>query len=859
MHLLYHRTTLRHVHGVTLPLCTFLFLMICSFFMPARSAELFGQAAGDPPVCTSLNFRTWFFRLLGRRESECPLFSDALGRPKRIYFFARSLTHNGVKPDDSNDGRDGLGFGLTQAAWNPVTQTLAQTGAFVNYGWTQGDQIYIAGGTGVTPGLYPIAARLDDSTLLLGASIGQASALNVTSSNGPRATLAAANALTTTTGSIALLFHRGDVWKETANGLPVSVTILQSFVTLADYGPSQLPKPVFSAFAPSYAPSLWMQSSQYPATYRISETNAVAWLREEMSLTRCLVQMTNAAEVNHVPGSWWQDRQNNWLYLNPGNGAHPLNGTRRYEAVYNNTRSGVLIGDNSLANPDGTRTENIRVDGYGASTQQAGDYGFKGMQYGASAWIASNCEAYYNNKHNFGGVNGHMGGITTLIRCRGGFIMTNDTPFVTYAPAGEQETILYQCTCVAGRLQSGQTLSGAPFQFPVGVGAFTAHSSNNALYKSSLTVMWENSVIPGPFQAASGFGGVQNPGTLSGNNVPVGITDYLSFVVGERFPGRPQTAYDLNPQGFPLNPAGQMGSQVQLATPTSVISQIAGIGTQVTLSGGVDPPENASVVSYDSATGRYTLAHPAVGAGRTTMRFNVGTVNGDGATRRGSDWITLLTTGLQHMSWVNPATVVINSAVDSTLLFDINPNQARSMFSASASGLYINCTLVADFRWSEPSLGWPQQARTLTLAGGGDAQFYHCRLHFMLPHGAQGGFDALALRAQATTGIHAMNSIFSADYPDGTTTFQPGLGNVVGNQVANAYVNCTSSTGMGGYDTDQNAVELTGSLPFDPPLAGSPLYSSAMQLVQGYPLEYDAVWRQRSMSADYIGPYTRRP
>lgn len=52
--------------------------------------------------------------------------------------------------------------------------TLVKVAAFADYEFAVGDYVYITGGTNARAGLYPISARVDDDTILLGGSLNQA-------------------------------------------------------------------------------------------------------------------------------------------------------------------------------------------------------------------------------------------------------------------------------------------------------------------------------------------------------------------------------------------------------------------------------------------------------------------------------------------------------------------------------------------------------------------------------------------------------------------------------------------------------------------------------------------------------------
>jgi len=92
-------------------------------------------------------------------------------------------------PSDTNDGRDAIGFGLSSATFTNSTKTLTSTGAFSSYTFSAGDEIYISGGTGVTAGLYEIASKTSSDAIVLVDDIGGTNPSDVTSSDGPFASI----------------------------------------------------------------------------------------------------------------------------------------------------------------------------------------------------------------------------------------------------------------------------------------------------------------------------------------------------------------------------------------------------------------------------------------------------------------------------------------------------------------------------------------------------------------------------------------------------------------------------------------------------------------------------------------------
>jgi hypothetical protein len=60
----------------------------------------------------------------------------------------------------------------TGVTYTNATKTVTKTNAFTNYVWKQGDTLVITAGTGVTPGTYVIASRVDASNLILATAAG---------------------------------------------------------------------------------------------------------------------------------------------------------------------------------------------------------------------------------------------------------------------------------------------------------------------------------------------------------------------------------------------------------------------------------------------------------------------------------------------------------------------------------------------------------------------------------------------------------------------------------------------------------------------------------------------------------------
>lgn len=60
---------------------------------------------------------------------------------------------------------------LATATWTEATKTLTEAGAFADYVYAAGDTLVIESGTGATPGVYAIASRTDDDSIVLTESL----------------------------------------------------------------------------------------------------------------------------------------------------------------------------------------------------------------------------------------------------------------------------------------------------------------------------------------------------------------------------------------------------------------------------------------------------------------------------------------------------------------------------------------------------------------------------------------------------------------------------------------------------------------------------------------------------------------
>lgn len=795
---------------------------------------------GTPPRFTRRTFRRWFQRLLQHRANECPF-----QRTNPTYIYVNQATGN-----DANNGSS------TSLAVKTLARAQALHDAVVSgpimillrmgdeWRETRTQVFPCNSSTTASFTLNPIpTADTERSNIPF---IG----MTVLLSNGDTAIVSAYNSatgvgtLTTPTGGV----YAGAAYTSlTAQHVPLGLNLTKANTTLGYYRDNTtttLRKPLITAWRAPYTAAGWTLTAGQMATYQRAETNRVSWVREERDEYQLYRKMGSIAEVEEVPGSWWQDVAAGLLYLHPIDNRNPTSATvngqpsdgRLYEAVYWNAHNGIYMAD-----VDGIRVDGIRVDGFGCyggsnGTDPGGAraYGIKGIQSGTNACYIHDCESYYAMNHNIGVVALGTGGIATFDRCRYGW-GSEIADVVSYAQNGGNELIVHECEALGGKLPAGRQ----PYTYGGSGGPLVVHSSGAPTV--GLVVCWGNRNVPGQYQNTYGFvGGVQNPPTWTDP------ANCRVFNFHETFRCRNRTAMDANPTFYAIS--AQTANTVTITDPGSAFLRPAA-NAWVELWGGASPPEKIQVSSYASGTGIITFLSNLVGAGRTHVRVNVGPA-GSSATLLGGNWSP------QYCANVN-------CDIDHTLLFDQTPNGVRAMVLTTTRSLWVNSTLRFDFMQAE-TVHQFQRGRALFNAGAAAVMdAYFCRFHLRLGSRQVGSIDGVTGAGAApgvATAINIQGSLLTAELLGTGAAFLPGWGNVVGNQVGNGYfaafINTHNRTGTTGWSNDPYALELNGNIGFGQPKRGSDLQlpGDAQILLWGEPLEYDADWQLRG-SQPYRGPY----
>jgi hypothetical protein len=315
-------------------------------------------------------------------------------------------------------------------------------------------------------------------------------------------------------GGAALLFRRGDVWRETA-GLNVD----RPNVTVADYGTGE--KPLFTAFQPIADALAWQPVAAQQNTYQRSQAAPVAWVKEDDDLDQPYSRQTSPAGVSAVEGSWYWDSAG-VLYVHARGATDPRTDGKSYEYAPE-TQWGVVV------QGDGAHIENIRAQGWGMSlTAVIQCHGIDCRVQNGDRAVFVGCESHYGLTHAMTHY-AQAGGIATFVNCKAGLTAgwagDGGTMFNTFATLGGNQTIYDHCMATHGTLPSSD--------FPPGQRsgmAFYGHTDTAIGDVLGLTITYGCTTRDTTY-------GCANPGGFS-NLVPAAdLRDVRCFMVGDLFEG----------------------------------------------------------------------------------------------------------------------------------------------------------------------------------------------------------------------------------------------------------------------------------------------------------------------------------
>ncbi len=333
-------------------------------------------------------------------------------------------------------------------------------------------------------------------------------------------------------GNVALLFRRGDVWRE-----QVGIDSTVPNVTMADYGDANLPKPLFTPFMPVGTPAAWTPVADRPGVYMRSQLPEglqgapVVWVKEDDDRGNPYSRQISPAGVQNNPGSFFFDRTAGVLYVRPKN--NPATGQPTDPRIDGKDYQIVRrTGPGFVGRGDGTRLENLVAEGWGmAEFSPTQNHGIESRATGTARVVIVACESYYGSSHAMTHyVGGNSGGIATFVDCRAGLCNYNafgETIFNSFAQNGQGETIFDSCVAAYGTLPS----SDWDFRNTRRGQAFYSHTASGTLY-FDLLIANNCSSDPGPR-------GCVQPANLGGTRLFTNLIDARCFIVGEYHPGGP--------------------------------------------------------------------------------------------------------------------------------------------------------------------------------------------------------------------------------------------------------------------------------------------------------------------------------
>lgn len=327
----------------------------------------------------------------------------------------------------------------------------------------------------------------------------------------------------------AICLRRGDTFYS-----DTGLLIASPHITVCSYGDNGAmfsSKPRISCFRPPLSYSEW--TSLGGGVFSAPVASDVSWVRLQEDNKSIYRRCLSLADCNAIQGSWFYDATMRRLYVH-NIGDVPLNvSEQRIQYVLKNKNEGITIQD-----VDDVRIDGIVVEGFGAGTP--GDvsypgYGIDSRISGSMRTVVTNCDVFYNGRHNItkGTGSGVSGGSLVVANCTFGATINDGINIVSYAPKGDQELIAFGNKYFTALLPTGYN------SFPVGgtAGSPTlVHTGGGASYSGRM-ISLDEEIVPGQFQIALLPGAGNMPPTSS-------IAESRAVVIGLKARSRYTTSED---------------------------------------------------------------------------------------------------------------------------------------------------------------------------------------------------------------------------------------------------------------------------------------------------------------------------
>jgi hypothetical protein len=254
--------------------------------------------------------------------------------------------------------------------------------------------------------------------------------------------------LTASSGDIALLFARGDVWTE-----QVGLNVDKSNTTVGAYGTGA--RPLFNNFGANTFASggtLWTLASGNRYTTSVA---AIGGIREQLNRFKAYRLVASTAEVESTANSYYQTGGTLSIHAtnSAGTAVDPDTIAFEYTLAAATDDSGIDV----ASGVTGVRIDSIRCDGWGLDgTAGNQEYGVRLQTNETDIAAVTNCGAYFNSRHNLGlytaGASASGGLVLFLGNDFGYCTEASCSPIVFYADNGDQEAFAVGNTCNFGSL-----------------------------------------------------------------------------------------------------------------------------------------------------------------------------------------------------------------------------------------------------------------------------------------------------------------------------------------------------------------------------------------------------------------------
>ncbi len=346
-----------------------------------------------------------------------------------------------------------------------------------------------------------------------------------------------------------------DAWTESATGLQLllkrgtrfttGLNISKKYITICDYGNSELDRPLLHAFTSSIASGGTNWTLGSGARYTFATAN-IGWIIEKDNPFKVYRRVASTAEVESTKNSFFWSSSTLHIHATDayGQAVDPDTIEWEYTLAATTADSGIDI----TATSDFVRIENINTRGWGCNGSGTinQEYGVKSQLTGTKTAYIKGCGSYYNSAHNIGHNpgSGSAGGVVMFEDCDVGLCTAPDaTAFISYAGNGAQEAIFLNNKVKYGSLPLTATrdfhsgvagymhTNGTAFGFGLALGNRVEAPENR--FGNCGGFQFANAPVSTSIAncKAVAFGTIMEKGKGSGHNGDTTATSHIPFIL----------------------------------------------------------------------------------------------------------------------------------------------------------------------------------------------------------------------------------------------------------------------------------------------------------------------------------------